>query len=298
VCDANADEKKEKCMRKILIAAMVVVWLAGGAMLRAQGQNSPIPKVLVIDREIVKFGKDAGHAKNEAAFVRAFAAAKAPDRYLAVTTLSGPDQAWFLEGFDSYAEWEKAATYDDQPKVEALLGPLQEKDADYVSDMNQVVATYNPKWSYKPDMNIVEMRYFEVETIHRRPGHDKDWEDLIALYQTAAAKANIDEHDIFFEARYGAPNGTVYIFTPRKSRAELDTAMATGQAFEDALGPDGQKKWGELVQATVESDSTTLVQFSPEMSYPPDDWVKADPSFWKAKPMMAPKPAAPAAKKE
>ncbi len=104
-------------MRKILIAAMAVVWLAGGAaMLRAQDQNSPIPKVLLIAREMVKFGKDAGHAKNEAAFARAAAAAKSPDHYLAVTTMSGPSEAWFLIGYDSYADWQKSSEYDNQPK--------------------------------------------------------------------------------------------------------------------------------------------------------------------------------------
>ena len=158
-------------MRKILIAAMAVVCLTGGAaMLRAQDQNSPIPKVLLIDREMVKFGKDSGHAKNEAAFAKAAALAKTPDHYLAVTTRSGPSEAWFLVGFDSYAEWQKASEYDDQPKVEAMLDPLAEKDADYVSDSDQVVATFNEKWSYRPDMNIAEMRYFEVETIRLRPG--------------------------------------------------------------------------------------------------------------------------------
>jgi hypothetical protein len=285
-------------MRKTLIAAMAVAWIVGGATaLGAQDQNSPIPKVLLIDREMVKFGKDPGHAKNEGAFARAAAAAKSPDHYLAVTTMSGPNEAWFLVGFDSYAEWQKSSEYDNQPKVTALLDPLMEKDADYVSDGDQVVATYNDKWSYKPDMNIAEMRYFEVETIHRRPGHDKDWDDLVALYQAAAAKANIDEHDIFFEARYGAPNGTIYIFTPRKSLADLDAAIGTGKALEDALGPDGQKRWGELIEAAVASESTTLVRFNPGMSYPPEEWVKFDPSFWK--PITAPKPAAaPPAKNE
>jgi len=287
-------------MRKILIAAMAVVWLTGGAaMLRAQDQNSPIPKVLLIDREMVKFGKDSGHAKNEAAFAKAAGLAKTPDHYLAVTTMSGPSEAWFLVGFDSYAEWQKANEYDDQPKVEAVLDPLVEKDADYVSDSDQVVATYNDKWSYKPDMNIAEMRYFEVETIRLRQGHEKDWEDLVALYQATAAKANVDEHDIFFEARYGAPEGTLYIFTPRKSLADLDAAMGAGKAFDEALGPDGQKKLAELEAAAIASDSTTLVRFSPEMSYPPEEWVKFDPSFWKPKMMMAPKPApAPPAKKQ
>jgi hypothetical protein len=287
-------------MKKILVSALAVAWLVcGAATVRAQDQTSPIPKVLLIEREMVKYGKDAGHAKNESAFARTAAAAKTPDHYLAATTMSGPGEAWFMVGFDSYAEWEKDNQYDNQPKVQALLGPLEEKDGDYISEGSQVIATYNEKWSYRPGMNIAEMRYFEVETIHRRPGHDKDWDELIALYQAAAAKANIDEHDIFFEARYGAPDGAVYIFTPRKSLAELDGAMTTGQAFDEALGPDGKKRWAELVQTAIESDSTTLLRFSSEMSYPPEEWVKSDPGFWKPKPMMAPKAAAaPPAKTE
>jgi hypothetical protein len=288
-------------MRKILIAAVAVVWLAGGAsMLRAQDQNSSIPKVLVIDREMVKFGKDAGHEKNEAAFARAAAAAKSPDHYLAVTTMSGPSEAWFLVGFNSYADWQKASEYDNQPKVQAAFGPLQEKDADYVSDSSQVLATYNEKWSYRPDVNIAEMRYFEIETIRLRQGHDKDWEALVALYQATAAKANLDEHDIFFEARYGAPEGTIYIFSPLKSLADLDTAMGAGKAFEEALGADGQKKMAELEAAAFASDSATLARFNPGMSYAPEDWVKSDPDFWKPKHAMtmAPKAAAAPGKKK
>jgi hypothetical protein len=280
------------------VAAVGCLAVGGPASLRAQdAAMQPPPKVLLIEREIVKFGKDAGHEKNEAAFAKAAAVAKTPDRYLAVTTMSGPGEAWFLVGFDSYADWEKAEQYDNQPKVQALMGPLMEKDADYVGDENQTVATYNEKWSYRPGMNIAEMRYFEVETIRLRPGHDKDWENLVTLYNATAEKINLDEHDIFFEARYGAPNGTIYIFTPRKSLAELDAGIATGKAFDEALGPEGQKKWAQLLEATIAADTTTLVRFSPEMSYPPEDWVKADPSFWKPKPTAAPKAPAGAAKK-
>lgn len=286
-------------MRKALIAAMAVVCLSGAAAtLRAQDAGGPIPKVLLIDREMVKFGKDAGHAKNEAAFARAAAAAKSPDRYLAATSVTGPSEAWFLVGFDSYADYEKETAYDDQPKVQALTGPLFEKDGDYVSEATEILATYNEKWSYKPDVNIAESRYFEVETIRLRPGHDKDWEDLGALFHATAAKVNLDEHDIFFEAHYGAPDGTIYIFTPRKSLAELDTVMDAGKAFMDALGPDGQKKWAELIEASVASDSTTLIRFSPEMSYPPEEWLKADPDFWAPKHMAAPKAAEAPKKKE
>jgi hypothetical protein len=282
-------------MKKMLTAvAALSCAIAGGAtLLHAQdaAMEQP-PKLLVIGREMVKFGKVAGHEKNEAAFAKAFAAAKMPGRYLATTTISGPDEAWFFQGFDSYADWEKADKFGDQPSIEAVMTPLMEKDADYVSEGSQIIATYNDKWSYQPAMNMAEMRYFELETIRIRTGHDKDWEDLVALYNATAAKINLDEHDIFYEVHYGAPDGTIYIFTPRKSRGELDGAMATGKAFQSALGAEGQQKWSKLLQAAIEADSTELLQFSPRMSYPPDDWVKADPDFWKPKMMsMAPKPA-------
>jgi hypothetical protein len=285
-------------MRKILIAALAVAWLGGAATLRAQDQGAPPPKLLLIDRETVKFGKEMGHEKNEAGYARAEALAKSPDHYLAVTTVSGSDEAWFLIGFDSYADWQKAREYDDQPKVKALIEPFAEKDLDYVSNGSLAIATYNEKWSYHPNMNVAEMRFFEVETIHRLPGHDKEWEELMALYQATAAKANIDEHDIFYEVHYGGENGTLLIFTPRKSLADLDTAMGAGEAFDNALGPDGQKRWADLAQATIASDSAELLAINPSMSYPLDEWVKSDPDFWKPKMMMAPKAAAPEKKKK
>jgi hypothetical protein len=283
-------------MRKILIAAIAlacVTW--GAAAVRAQNEIGSVPKVLVIDREMVKFGKAAAHGKNEAAWAKATASAKSPGHYLAATTLSGPSEAWFLEGFNSLADWEKSDQYDEQHKVGELTAPMMEKDTEYVSDSSSVVATFNEGWSYRPGMNITEMRYFEVETIRLKQGHDKDWEDLVKLYKATLEKLNTDEHDIFFEARYGAPDGTVYIFTPRKSLADLDAAMGTGKAFQDALGAEGQKKLAQLLEAAVANSSTTLIKFSPEMSYAPDEWIKADPGYWKPKAAMAPK--APAEKK-
>ncbi|HUA00059.1 MAG TPA: hypothetical protein VMB02_06995 [Candidatus Aquilonibacter sp.] len=287
-------------MKKILIAAMVVAWLGGGAVkLYAQDEAVAPPKVLLIDREAVKLGQSRAHEKSEEAFVRAAESVKLPTHYLAATTLSGPSEAFFLIGFDSYAQWGEDEKWGDQPKIEALLGGLMEKDSDFLTAADQVVATYNDKWSYQPNVDLSSMRFMEMETIVRRPGHDKEWEDLIALYQATAAKVNLDEHDVFYESHYGAQNGTVYIFTPRKSYADLDASMEAGKGFDAALGPDGMKKWSELIEATVESDSAQLLEFSPTMSYAPEAWVKADPTFWKPKPAaaVAPKAAAPVEKK-
>jgi hypothetical protein len=41
----------------------------------------------------------------------------------------------------------------------------------------------------------------------------------------------------------------------------------------------------------IESNESNLFMFNPKMSYVSDDWVKADPEFWKPKaaPAAAPK---------
>jgi len=57
------------------------------------------------------------------------------------------------------------------------------------------------------------------------------------------------------------------------------------------------KKLAELTAATVDSSESNLFIFNPRMSYVSEDWIKADPEFWKPKqPPLSPqarkKPAA------
>lgn len=283
-------------MNKLMLATLALAALAASAApLLAQEQGGP-PKVLVVDRETVKFGGGAGHERNEAAFARAYASLKRTDHYLAATSMSGPDEALFFSPFDSLAEWEAANKQNDVPNAQAFLGPLMEKDADFVSEGSQIVLLYNEKWSYRASVPLGTMRYFEIEHFQLRPGHRQDWEALVALYKSTAEKINLDEHDAFFEAAYGAPDDTVVIITPRKSLAEVDAAVAGQQTFTDALGTDGRKKLSQLEEAAVEPGGRTdLFRFAPSMSYPTDAWVQADPAFWKPRP--AAKPAAKAAAK-
>ena len=283
-------------MKKILTAILATCWLAAGAaMLRAQDQpRMGPPKVLLIGREIVKYGKSAAHEKNEAGYPQADARAKVPQHYFAITSMSGPGEAWFLFPFDSFDAMEKSNQFAEQhPDLQAQIARLDEKDSEFVSDARGIVAYYNEKMSYHPNVNIAQMRYLEVDTLRLRPGHDKEWEELGKLFNATFEKAKIDTHFAIFDVVYGAPSGTVLIFTPHKSLAEVDAAATTDQkAFTEALGEDGQKRLSELVAATIERDESNLFAFNPTMSYPPDEWVKEDPSFWKPKPAPAAKPAA------
>jgi hypothetical protein len=286
-------------MKAIVIAALAAVSLAGlAAPLRAQDQTmAGPPKVLVVVRETVKLGKDAGHEKNEGAYAQAMAAAKSPAHFLAATSISGPDMAWFLNGYASFADAEKSHEfYESHAALKAQIDKLQQQDADYISDATTMIAVYNDKWSYRPNESLVDKPFIEVETIELRPGHGKEWEDLINLFLETAPKANMTQSDVFYEVRYGARTDTVLIFVPRKSVSDLDEIMGTDKAFEEALGESGRKRWSDLVQACVANDWTDLLVFNPAMSYPPDDFIKGDPDFWKPKHMAAAAAKTPPAK--
>jgi hypothetical protein len=77
-------------------------------------------------------------------------------------------------------------------------------------------------------------------------------------------------------------SGSYLVLTARKTLAEVDHGFQVeNKQFETAMGADGMKKLDELVAASVESDQHQLFAFNPQMSYVAEEWVKADPDFWK-----------------
>lgn len=86
-----------------VLAAFLVLSVAWPAMAQ---QGAP-PNVIQIYREEVKPGKVAAHEKTEVGWPRAFAKANSPDHYIAMTSMTGPNEAWFINGYDSLATLEK-----------------------------------------------------------------------------------------------------------------------------------------------------------------------------------------------
>lgn len=156
-------------------------------------------------------------------------------------------------------------------------------DGDLLSDMDSSVLTYREDQSMRPNVDIVHMRYFEISLYQVRPGHGKDWEDLVKLVKAAYERIP-DAHWAVYQVAYGQqPNTTYVVFSPLKSASEIDHEMTQDKDFVAAMGEDGMKKLTELESAAIESRQSNLFIFNPKMSYPPDAWIKADPDFWKVK---------------
>jgi hypothetical protein len=284
-------------MKRAAMLWVVVVCLAGAMVAQAQETMMGPPKVLVIEREAVKPGKGAAHAKSEANFVRAFAKAKFPDHYIAATGLTGENRAVFFVGFDSLAAWEASnMAIEKNAALSTELDAINSKDGEYLSEFRQGVFTYMEELSYQPQVPVAGTRYFRVYTIHVKPGHGQHFEEVRKIARAAHEKANLPDHYAVFHMVAGGSNGTYLLFVPMKSLSEVDDfATVHGKAYKDALGEDGQKKLDEFDREGVESMETNILSLAPGMSYPRKEWIAAD-KFWA--PAVAAKSAAKKAEKK
>ena len=273
-------------MKKITGTLLLCVMWPGivAAQGSAAGVTSP-PKVLVVTREYVKPGKNGmTHEKTESAFVQAFRTANWPTRYFAADSLSGKARSLFFTGYDSFEAWEKdAQAVQKNTTLSEALDQAGVADGDLLDEVDTSALVYRQEYSLRASVDIAHMRYFDISLYRVRPGHQKDWDDLVKAVLPAYDKMP-DVHWATYEAVYGQQGTTYIIFTPMKSAAEIDQGFARDKQFEAAMGPAGMKRISDLEAAAVDSSQSNLFMFNPRMSYPPDAWVKADPDFWAPKP--------------
>jgi hypothetical protein len=280
-------------MKKLSLYSTILVSLAAFPLRAAE--NPGPPKVLQIFREEVKVGKAPAHVKIEKGFVAAFTRANWPTHYLAMETVTGPSEAWFLAGYPSFAEWEKDRDNTNKNKaLTADLDSLVEKDGEVLTNGRSLVAVLREDLSAGGPVDMAKMRYFRLLTFRVRPGHESDFQDAVKIVKGAYEKAKIDLPWAVYQISGGMPGPTFMIFLPMKSMSEIDAALARAGAIREAEGPENEKALAKLASdgyATVESN---IFAFSPAMSYPSKEFVARDPEFWTPKPEA--KAAAPAKK--
>jgi len=261
----------------------------GAISVAAQDQTAgttPPPKVLEIIVETLKPGQSGSpHLKTEAAFVQAFANAQWPTHYLGMDALSGKQRAVFFVSYDSFEAWQKDTEASQKnTTLAAALDSASIADGALLESLENNLYVYREDLSLRAPVDIPHMRYMEITVFNIRAGHEHDWETLVKMYMAALEKVP-NAHWATFEKMYGSTtSGSRFIsVTPVKSLAEVDQEMADGKAFDSSTSEEDKRKIRELTASAVESVESNLVQFNPKMSYVPDSWSKADPTFWNQK---------------
>lgn len=273
--------------------------VACGAAALAQNQPAAAaasaPKYLQVTVEYTKPGKGGlAHDKTEGAFVQAMAKAKFPIHYLAFNSMSGQSRAVYMAHFDSFDEVQKANKIFDDPAIGAEFEKLNVADGELLENSKQLIFSYVPDLSYHSKTPSGALRYLEARIVHVRPGHGKDFEDLVKLWMAVADKAGSSDHWGAYRMEYGDQLGTYLFLTGDNSMAEIDQSYAEDPKFIAALTDDDKTKLRELRSAAIDADRFELYSVNPAQSYPPDELIQSDPKFWKPKPPLAPaaKPAA------
>jgi len=276
-------------MKRWFCRASVVV-LFGMIAQAQQGMPSP-PAVIRIFEENVKVGKIAAHEKLETNWMKTFAAAKWPGQILAMKTIAGPPQAWFIEPHESMASVEKLEK--DTEKMTALTAQtdlLSAQDGELLTGMRTIIATYRADLSYLPANAppVPKLRYFDVEIFVVRPGHSAEFIESRQLTKAAHAKASMPDSMVYYAVAAGAPNGTFMRFRGVESLADQDRfeQAHAAKAYQDAASAS-QKRIDELTSSSVATIQHVIFQFDPKISYMPKEFTSIDPDFWTPKPKPA-----------
>jgi hypothetical protein len=248
---------------------------------KAAGAMTP-PKVLVVNREVLKPGKGGmTHEKSESSFVKAMAAANSPNHYIALDSLTGKSRSLFLAGYSSFDDWEKEQLADmKNANLTSALDSAAVADGDLLESYETGVYLLREDQSYNQNGGIAHDRYFEISVYEIKPGHDADWHTIVKMVKAAVAKSYPENHWAMYERAYGGPPAFV-VMKPMKSADEIDLAYANDPKFAAAMGEEGMKKLSELSAATIADSQVNLFVINPRMSYVGTDMINADPNFWK-----------------
>ena len=160
-------------MRIRLMTLFAACMLAAFAA-QALAQTPPPPKVLSIFREDVKAGRGKAHAKLEAGYAAALRKAKWNTYSLALASVTGVGDAWFLTGYPSLEAMETDdRNVDKNAALSAEFERLDEQDAQFRTNQRQMIAVLQENLSYQQNVDIAHMRYFDVITFRVRPGQDR-----------------------------------------------------------------------------------------------------------------------------
>jgi hypothetical protein len=257
----------------------------------AQDTPTPPPAMIQIYREEVKAGKSPLHVKSEANFVREFKANKLSPNYTALATITGPDEAWFIARYDSYAAFGKDLAAQDKSPARAALDKDLLADGELLSRSSSIVARYRADLSYRPGVSIPLTRYMNIAIVRIRPGHITDYEDSRKIIKAAHEKTALKFNYSGYQVISGMPAGTFMVMSYGRTLADFDAATEIhGKAYDDAIGDDGRKKLNENAAAGTIGIDSMIFAVDPRMSNPDKATIDADPAFW------APKPAAPTMK--
>jgi len=206
-------------MRVIILALALLA-----PSLRAQG---PAPRFMYIYRDSLKRGVDSAFRIIENDGAQICADLRCPNPYLALESLSGPHEAWWLNTFATAADTSRVAkAYASNRAISMALDTVAQRKAPLIGTPVQGYAVYRRDLSGGPAWSVAGARFIIVTlTRDLRPINGSTW--MMA-------------------------DSTLYVFRPTPSRREADSLARQGNARVFAVRPNWSMPAPEWVAADPE----------------------------------------------
>jgi hypothetical protein len=258
--------------------------LGGSNQVLSEDLPSTQPKLLTIVREEVKVGRNAEHAKHEAGWPAAFEKAKSTDYYLAMTSLTGPNEAWYVIPRESHAAIAASMKHDDKnPVLSAELDRLSLADAEYVSGLRMIHAQARADLSVGSFPDLAKARFFAIVIYRVRPGHDAQFEAVAKAYGAARMRVAPKAGFRVYQVIAGMPTPTFLIFSSVEDYSEFDGMTAAIQDTVKALTAEEQAARQKFQSEGVISSEMNYFKLDPIQSYVSKETRAKDPEFWSPK---------------
>jgi hypothetical protein len=272
-------------MKKSYLSLTLLTLAASGATsLFAQGIPTKQPTFLHIFRESVKTGRAGDHEKWEAGWPAAFEKAKSKFTYVAFSSITGPQEVWFVSPLANQAAFADMVALENDPTLAPELERLSKGDAEFISDLSALQAVAVPDLSHGAFPDISKMRYYEITTFHVKPGYYQEWVAASKAYASAAARSAPNASWRTYDVVAGAPGGTYLVFSSVESFAEFDRMAAEGEATWKGMTADESAALGKFMREGLAKTVTQRFRIEPAMSYVDAATKAKDPAFWGKKP--------------
>jgi hypothetical protein len=274
---------------RLLQAALAVVLSVGaGSAVAQQGLPASQPSLITIVREEVKVGRSAEHSRLEAGWPAAFERSKSPDFYLAMVSMTGPSEAWYVAPYANHAAMAASMKRDDADAVlTAELARLARADADLINSSRTIQAVARPELSMGAYPDLAKQRFWEITIFRVRPGREAEFDAAAKAYGTAAARSAPGAAYRVYEVIAGMLTPAYIVFASVDNYGQFDQMMANGSQTMQGATADERAALQKFFTDAALNTETNRFRLDPRQSFVSREVRATDPAFWSPRPAPA-----------
>ena len=293
-----------KTARWMPAASLVLLFVASAAT--AQDEPPPNiagapPKIVLLVRQEFEPGRMADRNKLEVAMARACEKLNVPNSWIALESLTGPQEALSFDPFDSFEQMDDALTgwrqlYAAHPDLARIQNDVK---ALITSERSIIAVRCDDLGSRWQSIDLSKARFLRVLEVRLNPGHESEFVEASRTLGGGYEKFKGDVPWVVYQVNAGIPSPAFFIFVPMRAMKQNDDLLEWRRSLREAEGEEIAQKAEQIARDAFVFSETNLYSVSPEMSHITPEFAEGDPSFWSPKPpASAASPTKPAPRKE